>query len=253
MAMSKEQREQASQRAKEHWAKLKAQRASSSIVNEPENGVSEQEYHLLLKRVQELESRFQPGGPQVSGRGVIGTFEKYPVDPKNYDDPTSRLAAEPKLLRVPFKSRAERNGGYFEYDLDWQVMAVHYETKDGINTQEPRFILKLNRFLVDPDTDMPTDRAYTACQMILHEDPQAALVVARDNGLEVDTSNETRFLNEMRYLRMLDWLLEAFFPPKTKPDRAKKEMVIGNKLVEVFTVTSEESERFDFSKLNRKL
>ncbi len=272
MSMSDEKRREMSERMKaRHAAKREAvdnlaepSEAADATVDEVRQGVSKADYDALLQRFSELESRlgaprseapYQPfnPGPQVNQRGaLVGTFEKYAVDPAHYPDPTSRLADEAKLLRVPFKKRATAAGGYYEYDLEFAVTPVTYQTKDGINTVEPRFTLKLNRFLPDEDGN-PTNRAYTACQLVFHEDPQAALVIARDNGFPVEEQNEEHFLNEMRYLRMRDWLLEAFYPVKTREVHDKKQMVVGNRLVEVFEVTSQNPAKLDFSDLKQKL
>jgi hypothetical protein len=43
----------------------------------------------------------------------------------------------------------------------------------------------------------------------------------------------------MRYLRMRDWLMEAFYPPKPQVVQGRHEEVIGNRVVEVFTVNQE--------------
>lgn len=288
MPMSEDARIKASQRAKATWAKKKAaqaaaekemfQRAAQRAENtfsapdeadhpgapeyyrqdtrpEPKQPEpSNDEYSDLLKRFEELRSYVQGmqlpqnpmshnvgGGPQFGHGGrLIGTFEKYLVDPKNYDDPIKRLAAEPRLQRFAFAHN---------YLLDWNISTTSYETKDGVNTKEPKFTLKLNRIMMDEDTGELTNQAYTVCQMIFHEDPQAALIVAREQGVDPDTLDQKQFLNEMRYLRMRDWLLEAFYPPKSTATQKKKEMVIGNKLVEVFEINSVNPQKMPFDQL----
>ena len=114
--------------------------------------------------------------------------------------------------------------------------------------------MELNRIVMDEDTGDPTNGRYTICRMVFHEDPDAALVVARENGVNIADFEERAFLDEMRYLRARDWLLEAFYPPKpSQPKKNKKEMGIGGKLVEYFEINSESSEPMPFGELNTKL
>ncbi len=134
------------------------------------------------------------------------------------------------------------------YELNWNTSVSQYKTADGINTKEPKFTIELNRIIIDEDTGESTNGRYTICRGIFHEDPDAALVVARDNGYTVEEWAEAEFLNEMRYLRIRDWLLEAFYPPKPSQEKKnKKEMVIGGKLVEYFEISSESTESVPFS------
>jgi hypothetical protein len=201
----------------------------------------------LLKWVKELsEQGFQPPqGAQVRGSRLVGTTDKYIVDPSHYPNPTERLENEPGLRRFAFKEN---------YELEFEVTTTSYETKDGLNMREPKFRLSLIRKLYDEVTGELTNRRYTVCQLIFHEDPQAALVVARDNGVEIPAELEADFLDEMRYLRMRDWLVEAFYPTKPAQDKKnKQEMVIGGKLVEVFEINSENSERIPFDQITKQL
>lgn len=215
--------------------------------------MSPEDINSLLRRVQELERQAaqhkgeaawnQPRPDPRTGR-LIGTIEKYIIDPKHYPDPRERLAREPRLQRFAFSDN---------YELEFEVTSTQYETKDGVNMREPKFTLALIRIMYDDAGERTNDR-FTVCRAIFHEDPQSAIVVARENGLPVDETNEKGFLDEMRYLRMRDWLLEAFYPPKPiQAKQNKREMVIGNKLVEVFEINSEQSETMPFSQLKNKL
>ena len=100
-----------------------------------------------------------------------------------------------------------------------------------------------------------TNRRFVILKGVFHEDPDAAISIARDNGITVDEANEKDFLDEMRYLRFRDWLLEAFFPTPPPPSNNKKEIVIGNKLVEVYEVTSTQAESMaaGFASMTKKL
>lgn len=230
----------------------KAKQSPSQVAPEPKEQIlSHEDIGSLIKRLEELEKREfmrnlpQQQTPQVSPHGsLIGTFEKYILDPKHYPDPRERLADEPRLRRFAFKEN---------YELEWLIESTRYETKDRINTVEPKFTLELNYVIHDEDTGEKTNGRYTLRRAIFHEDPQAAIFVARENGIEVDESNEKAFLDEMRYLRMRDWLLGVFYQPKPQPKKNKKDMVIGGKLVEYFEINSQDSETIPFAQLKNKV
>jgi hypothetical protein len=105
--------------------------------------------------------------------------------------------------------------------------------------------------MLDEETGEPTPGRYVVCQLVMHEDPETALVLARENGLQVNDEEEMLFLNEMRYLRMRNWLLDCFYPPKASPKQQRKDMVIEGRLVQYWEANTEDGgkERIDFSKL----
>lgn len=180
--------------------------------------------------------------PQFSQQGgLVGTFEKYIVDPSHYPDPRERLAEEPRLQQFAFP---------LNWELNWEIGVYPYETIDGRRVKEPRFTVELIQIHRDEEGN-PTNKRIKWKRMIMHEDPQAAIVIAREKGLEVDESNEKAFLDEMRYLRLRDWLLEAFYPPKSSQVKGRREEVIGGKLVEVYTVNSEDSQSIPFGELKK--
>lgn len=209
----------------------------------------------LLRRIEELERERQffqqpvppvAQGAQVTSGGIVGTVTKYSVNPKDYPDPRDKLFEEPRLRLKGF------NRDW--WDLEWTVGRVNYETKDRINTVEPKFQLKLIRIIEDPETGEPSNKRYTLWKGTFFEDPQAAIQVALDHGYEVSEQMEKAFLDEMRYLRMRDWLLEAFYPPKPSQAKVNKtETVIGNRLVEVYEINSQESATIPFQNLTKKL
>lgn len=178
-------------------------------------------------------------GPQGQ---LLGVHEKYIMSAKRYPDPRDRLTEELRLQRFAFKEN---------YDMEWEVGVSQYQTIAGVNTREPKFTLKLRRIMFDDDTGLPTNNRYVVCQAIFHEDPEAALVIAQENGYEVTASSEKEFLDEMRYIRMRDWLMEAFYPPKPRVDTKKKEMVVGNRVVEVFEINAETPQAIPFNQLDR--
>lgn len=226
-----------------------APEAPIDVVDEVRNGVSETEYHDLLNRFKELEARLttqpQQQIPQLNARGgLTGTLEKYVTLATHYPDPRPRLLTEPKLAHLAFA---------MNYEFSWDVTVTSYQTQDGINTKEPRFNLNLIRIMLDEDTGEPTNGRYIVRKLMFHEDPEAALVVARDNNFDMDTLTEANFLNEMRYLRMRDWLLGIFYPPKAEVQSNKTQRVIGNQLVDFYTVNSEETTSIPFDQLKSKL
>lgn len=224
-------------------------------VSAPDDSAQENtkdgDIQALLKRIEELEKQrfFQQAPPaqqgaQVTQAGVVGTTVKY-NDPKSYPDPRDRLFEEPRLTIQGFN----RNW----WDLEWSVTAFRYQTKDGLWFSEPKFDLQLIRIVPDEE-GMPSKKRYVLHKVTLFEDPDAAMQVANQYGIEVPDHLERSFLDEMRYMRIRDWVLESFYPPKpTQQKMNKVETVIGNKLVEVYEVNSVNSEEMPFNNLNKKL
>lgn len=240
--------------AKAWAAKMRQARKKALPSPEPEE-VDIPALQDLIKQVNELKAQMAQQGaqrgegvvstPQVNFRGgLVGTYEKYIVDPAYYPNPIERLSQEARLQQFAFP---------MNYELDFQVSTTQYETKDGVHIKEPRFVVELRRIVRDEETGEPTGGRYIIRRLTFHEDPDAAMTIAREQGLEVDSTNERHFLNEMRYLRMRDWLLETFFPTKPKKVQNKKEMVVGNRLVEYFEVSSTDSEVMPFDRLKTKL
>lgn len=176
--------------------------------------------------------------------GLVGEVDKYLIDSDHYPDPTPRLSAEPRLV-------AAVNFPY-NYELQYTVGVSSYENKAGVNMREPKFTIGLHRIVIDEQGNQ-TDKRYVARRMVFHEDPQAALTIARENGIEVDQSNEKAFLDEMRYLRCRDWLFDIFWPKPAQESEGMTEEVIGNTLVQVFTKKSIDPSGVDFEKLNTKI
>lgn len=228
----------------------------SEPVEDPEDHYAEEqgldELKRQMKEIQETNALLKAallGGGQKQGLNLgkdnklTGEVEKYLLDPNNYPDPTLRLRKEPRLQPLAFD---------YNYELDYSVATSSYETKTGINMIEPKFHVTLNRIVLD-DQGEQTDKRYIARKLIFHEDPQAALVIARDNGIEVDRTDEARFLNEMRYLRVRDWLFDIFWPKPAQAQQGIREEVIGGTLVQVFTKNSEDASSIDFDKITRKV
>lgn len=175
--------------------------------------------------------------------GLVGEFEKYALNKDRYPDFTERLANESRLNAVNFN---------FNYELDYGVTTSKYQTADGRRVIEPKFRLQLNRIVIDED-GVQTDKRYVVKRMIFHEDPEAAMVIASENGIKIDSSDEHLFLNEMRYLRARDWLFDIYWPKTLIVNEGIQEEALNGTLVQVFTKSSPDASVIDFEKLNSKL
>lgn len=231
--------------------KVSTSSTKTAPVLEPrEDTISTEDYLDLVKEVQELKKMLWNGqqrpdeSVKLQGGKLIGTVTKYDLSAAVYPNPISRLTKEPKLARYAFEEN---------YDLNFDVGVSEYPTIDGIRVKEPKFTLELAGRIYNEETGELTAGRYIICRLIMHEDPEAALVIAREQDLEVDEANEEDFLNEMRYIRMRDWLIQCFMPSLPKPNNRKKEMVVGGKIVEFYEITAEEADnvKIPFDKLNR--
>lgn len=135
------------------------------------------------------------------------------------------------------------------YELDWDVSTVSYESIDGVRTSEPRFQLNLSRIIFDDEGNQTTGR-YLIKRLTLHEDPDAALAVAREKGIDVDLINQKAFLDDMRVLRMKDWLIDKFYPSRNNTAKQTRQMVVDNQVVEFYEVSSDEAQ--SFKELNKR-
>lgn len=223
--------------------------------------IAEDDLAELRRQIQELkdmqwaqtQNQAQESRVALQGGRLIGTVEKYDLSPEIYPNPTERLAKEPRLARFAFNDN---------YILSFDVAVTEYTTIDGIRTKEPKFTLVLAAYLYDEETgERKTEEdgspsAYVVRRLIMHEDPEAALAIAREQNLEVDEANEVAFLNEMRYIRMRDFLLECYFPTRPQQNNRKKEIVVGGKVVETFQVIveGEDKVKLDYDQVkNHKL
>lgn len=170
---------------------------------------------------------------------LVGEVERYLIDANRYPNPRDRLMKEPRLMNIAFP---------YNYEVEYEVGVSRYENINGVRMKEPKFNVTLHRIILDDDGQQ-TNQRYIARKLVFHEDPDAALVIARDNGFEVDSTDEQTFLNEMRYLRVRDWLFGIFWPKPSQAMKNKHETVIGNQLVEVYEVNTEDLETVPFEQL----
>lgn len=230
---------------------------AATVPEEPTTSNNDQTIDELRRMVLELKAQndaFLAGaasvtggstGAQVSNGKVIGTTEKYPILKNLYEDPRPRLFEEPRLKRIAFESN---------YELNFEVSTASYPTKDGINMIEPKFKLQLVQVVLD-DNGEPTNKRVGKAQIIFFEDPETALKVAEQYGLEVDTENEQKFLNDMRYIRVRDWLFDCFWPKGINAEQKnKRPVVIGGQVVDTWEVSTENSgAKIPFDQLDNKL
>lgn len=234
-------------------AKQQAQTVTENIESNPPKEIADQnDVSALLKRIEELEQRQFFGQPQPNNQPNQSTpvvtrqvVTKFSFKPQDYPDPRDRFFEEAKLKLKGFTKDW--------WDLDWRIERVNYE-EDGQKYAAPRFELDLVRIMEDETTGEPSNQRYTVCRGMFFEDPDSFVAIANQHGLEVPEDLFKPFMDEMRYLTMRDWLLEAFYPPKPNQNKInKKELVIGNRLVEVFEINSEQSETMPFGQLKTKL
>lgn len=223
--------------------KMKAARAAKQKPQVEENIVQNEDENALLKRILELEARLNAQGaqaPQAAPSPRTVTV-KYSFNPEDYPDPRDRFFEEPKLQLRGF------NKNWFE--LGWEVQKVNYE-EDGIKLAAPRFNLEVYGVIEDPVTGEPSNKRYTMKRGVFFEDPDSFLEVASRHGVEIPERFEKWFMDEMRYLNMRDFLLDMFYPSApTSTKQNKTEMVIGNKLVEVWEASSTDTQAVPFSDL----
>lgn len=223
----------------------KKEEEAKGVKEEVEETISNEDYNSLKRQVEELKKLIEKaepqGQPQITASGLIGTLNKFNTDPAYYPDPSKRLAEEPKLARFAFGEN---------WELEFSVKTSSYTTLDNRRVAEPQFTVQLIGVVFD-DNGEKTDGRYVRRQMIFFEDPDAALAVARENGLKVEDFEEKAFLDEMRYLRVKNWLLEAFYSPvNTNKKQNKKQMVIGNQVVDYYEISSIESSPMPFNNLS---
>lgn len=248
--------EQARQRAAERKVQKETEGTTPKILIDegpeaaPKVTIGEADYLSLQRQVLELKEMLLsgqqlPNQVGVQGGRLTGSLTKYSLASTDYPNPVERLLEEPKLGRFALP---------INYDLMWKVTTVEYTTIDNVRVKEPRFTLELGRKLFDEDTGEPefddhgNQKGYIISRFIMHEDPDASLAIAREQDITVDETNEKAFLDEMRYLRMRDWLLECFFPTPIKKE-IKTDMVVGGKVVETYSITSPTTEKIPFDKL----
>lgn len=258
-AWTEEERKAFGEKMKAARAKKETPQTNTQKVEEPTpqitNTVENTDVGELQRQIDELKAAMRFMGPQqlvasqvqvgVNG-GLVGTHNKYSIDPLNYPDPRDRLYDEKLLTRFAFKEN---------YELTWAISNTSYTSIDNIRTREPKFTIELLKVQINEETGERMNGRYLISTAIFHEDPDAAVAIAREKGLHIDENNQKEFLDEMRYMRIRDWLLDCFIDPKpVQAKQNKREVTLGNKVVPFFEINSvEKADNLPFNQLNGKL
>lgn len=247
--MAKRERTQAQIEAdKARMARVRAKRAANiTPVIDPENSdpgpdlwpekpakgitLTQEQFAEIMTRLEKAEehkTHTETSVPQGSGFDQfgkpVGVIQKYSVDPAHYNDPRQHLSGLPELERIAFSHN---------YILDWDVEQLIYDTKYGSSFSEPKFTLILWRKMFDED-GTPNGKRVLIQTGVFFEDPITAVKEATQLGIPIDNSTSSEFLEQMRFLRYKQWLMDIFNPKRsvnTKPKRTPQ--VIGGMVVEV--------------------
>lgn len=233
-----EERQAFADKMKAARAKKKESRQDESQKNESqrEASVANEDYAALLKKIEELEARQFFTQPQPQPLQPVRSITKYSLEAADWPDPRERLADEEKLKSFAFKEN---------FILKWDVGRVNYE-KDGVHYQEPKFRIELWRWKRDPETQELTNKQYRVHKATFFEDPAAAMTVASEKGIEIDDQLQKPFLDELRYMRIRDWLMGIFYPVPPVKNQGHREEVIGNRLVPVIEISSTQPTEITF-------
>lgn len=241
--------------SEEHKAKLKAGRDAAKAKKLAEQGqvtpeaastkrtveVEASVLERLLAEVEELKKTKNPDmtpeaaltytaqsqgyNTNIGANGVQGRIFRYPVEKGFYPDPTERLYDEPRLKRFGLRDN---------FFFDWEVEGVEYE-KYGVTYAEPRFTVRLFRRMFAEDGVTPTGQMALVNRQVLHEDEVIARAAADKLGMQDEFDSFQSMMNEMRYYRIRQWLLDLFTPPELHSHKAQpRQMVIDGKVVEMF-------------------
>jgi hypothetical protein len=166
-------------------------------------------------------------GIQTNHMGqIVGTEQKWDIDPNHYPNPIDRLMSEPRLRRFSMDDN---------YFLTWDITSKPYETKYGYSVQEPFFHMTLYMNMFD-DQGEDTGSAIVVQTLHFNEDQQIAIEYAAELGIEVTADNLKEVMNIARYERAKRWLLAIFFPERNfQATNDAKEQAIGGQVVKVVT------------------
>lgn len=185
--------------------------------------VTEQNVEQVIEDTSKVKFASGRVDAQVGVNGVTGQVFKYPVEPEYYPNPKERL------YDVPFLKRFNLRDNYI---ITWGVEGVEYE-KNGVAFAEPRFICHLYRRIFDEDNE-DTGTAALVSRTFLHEDRMVAIMTANKMGLSEQFEDERELMDEIRFIRVRDWLVALFTPYKFQQFKKKpRMMVIAGKQVEV--------------------
>lgn len=182
-----------------------------------QNATSDQKLDELIR---------MQGGASVGSQGVQGVVQKYPVEASHYPDPRDRLYDLPELKRYAMRDN---------YIITYEVQGVTYE-KQNVTFTEPRHVIHLYRRLYDDDG---TDSGKVALvnRHYMGEDELVTKIASQKLGLDINKWQEA--VDEVRFLRIKQWLLDLFRPVNIQTKtRQKTVQVIDGKAVEVYDTES---------------
>lgn len=229
---------------KAHSEKMKAAHAARKSTQDKNNEtkpaeqsvtLTQYQFNQLMQRINQLEQQPKPEPaqalnqvvqmqqPTVTNQGIQGIQYKYPVDKGYYKDPTDRLYQEPELKRFALGEN---------FIFTWSVEGIVYE-KYNITYSEPKFTVELYRKMFDEEGNETGKLAFVN-RNILHEDELTARIIADKMGLLTPETNLADLLDEMRYMRIRQWLLDLFKPKQIKAVKNNlTTTVIDGKVVEI--------------------
>lgn len=231
MAMTEEQRKAASDRMKAMHAKKKEVVSTPPIKENAGVTLTQEQFDQIMQRLEKAEEHKTQTVTQVAPNSgfdnfgkPVGVIQKYSVDPAHYNDPRTKLADLQELERVAFSHN---------YMLDWDVEQLIYDTKFGTSFSEPKFTLVLWRKMFDEEGN-PNGKRLLIQNGVFFEDPIAAVKEATRIGIPLDNSTSSEFLEQMRFLRYKQWLMDIFNPKRPESTKARRTpQVIGGVVYEV--------------------
>lgn len=187
--------------------------------------MTEEQFNTLMNRLSLLENSKTATTTEVNAPGTdqygkpVGIFQKYSVDPADYQDPREQLYDLPELRRFAFKEN---------YMLDWEVEQSLYDTKFGTAVSEPKFTLTLKQRRFDEDGNTKKGLIVRG-RAVFFEDPAASIKEAVMLGLTLAEQNTPEFLSQMRFYRYKFWLMEVLSPraPENTKNKIHEEVIAG--------------------------
>ena len=201
-----------------------------TTVDKKDEGVTltTEQFNQLMERLSKVEGAKTTVQTQTPvGQGFdsfgkpVGIMQRYSLDPAHYKDPREALYESKELKRHAIREN---------YMLTWDVDQLIYDTKYGTSMSDPKFTLTLYRKKFNEDGTESGKRILIQTG-VFFEDPSASIKEAIALGISVDNANSPEFLEQMRYHRYKQWLLDIFNPSRLTSTKPKtREEVIGGKV-----------------------
>ena len=185
--------------------------------------LDEDKFNQLMERLSKLEGSKTESSTSDTGFDQFGkptgVIQRYSLDPSHYISPVARLLVIPELQRYAVADN---------YEITWNVDQTVYETKYGTSMADPKFTLVLKKKIYDDKGEL-TDRRILVQTGVFFEDPAASVQEALQLGLPIDKANTPEFLDQMRFLRYKQWLMDIFNPqlPRTTKARITDQVIDG--------------------------